>query len=118
MYTVNIIPYHEDHKHAAIAEFEEMLQHAQLQYSMRHLVSLGITSKDIFSNTLEKAMQVCNYAGINIADHFMQVYVFDAETHTIDTDWLMSRRGFKLILMQYPHLNQNLAHWLWEISGS
>jgi hypothetical protein len=116
MDTINIIPYHRGHVHIAIAGFEETMHHSRLHYSMRHLVSLGITSKETFSETLERAMQVCNYAGINIAHHFLQIYVFDAETGTIDADWLMSRRGFKLIVMQYPHMNEQLAQWLWELS--
>ena len=116
MNTINIIPYHEEHIHIALADFEEILHGSMLTYSMRHLVAAGITSRESFNKALVNAMQVCNYAGINIAYHFRQVYVFDAEAATIDTDWWMSRQGFKLIIMQYPDVNQQLARWLWEFS--
>jgi hypothetical protein len=116
MNTINIIPYHEEHIHAVLADFEEMVQGSMLVYSMRHLVSAGITSRENFKMALAKAMQVCNYAGINTAYHFRQVYVFDAEADSLDTDWWMSKQGFKLIIMQYPHINERLARWLWELS--
>lgn len=116
MNTINIIPYHEEYIHTALADFEEVVQGSMLRYSMRHLVSAGISSRESFNKALANAMQVCDYAGINIAHHFRRVYVFDAETASIDTDWWMSRQGFKLIIMQYPHINERLARWLWEFS--
>ena len=116
MYTVNIIPYHEEHIHVALADFEEVLQGSMLKYSMRLLVAAGITSREHFKMALEKAMQVCNYTGINIANHFRLVYVFDAEAGSLDTDWWMSRQGFKLVIMQYPDVNEQLARWLWQLS--
>jgi hypothetical protein len=116
MNTINITPYHEGYTHTALGDFEETLQGSMLVYSMRHLVSAGITSRESFGTALGRAKQVCSYAGIDTAYHFRQVYVYDAEAASIDTDWWMSRQGFKLIIMQYPHINERLARWLWELS--
>jgi hypothetical protein len=116
MSTINIIPYSADYSHAALADFEEVLHYSMLRYSMLHLLREGITSRESFNEALQKAMRVCDYAGISIEQHFKQVYAYDTDTGTMDIDWLMSKRGLKLIILEYPRLNKQLALWLWEWS--
>lgn len=116
MSTINIIPYHADYSHHALADFEEILHYSMLRYSMLHLISEGVTSRDSFNEALQKAMKVCSYAGIDMSRHFKQVYAYDTETGVMDIDWIMSKRGLKLIIMEYPELNRQFAQWLWEWS--
>lgn len=116
MSTINIIPYHSDYSHHSLADFEEILHYSMLRYSMLHLIHEGITSRDSFNEALQKAIKVCTYAGIDMSLHFKQVYAYDTESGVMDIDWIMSKRGLKLIILQYPELNKQLAQWLWEWS--
>ncbi len=116
MENINIIAYSQEYDNLSITEFEEAYYHSRLCYSGRHLILAGITSMEDFEETLGRAIKICSYAGINIAHHFKQVYVFDPETGSLRSDWLMSKRGFKLVLMQYPRLNEQIARWLWEFA--
>lgn len=97
-------------------EFEEALRHSLRRYSVRHLVRIGIVSQKHVLEALEKSMQVCSLAGINIDHHFEKIYLFDAATGTTYTDWLMTKKGFNLMIMQYPVLNEQIALWLCELS--
>jgi hypothetical protein len=115
--STNIISYSAGQRAYVIAEFEKALHDSMLRYSMRHLIQAGVTSQDMFNEALAKSMEICHLAGINIGYHFKQIYVFDMEAGTMDTDWLISKKGFKLILMQYPQINDQLARWIWELTG-
>ena len=117
MTTINIVPYSADQSPYVIAEFEEVLRHSALCYSMRHLIQAGISSQESFDAALVKSMEICNYAGINIAHHFKQIFVCDMAAGTMYTDWIMSKKGFKLVLMQYPQVNEQIAHWIWEMAA-
>ncbi len=80
-----------------------MEHRTMMSYSMQQLIEDGVTSKEDFIEAFQKALEVCSYAGINPADHFRQVYAYDTETGMMYTDWVMSRKGLRLIIMQYPH---------------
>jgi hypothetical protein len=102
MISINVIPYHAEHSHAVIADFEEVLHQSTLQYSMAQLIDDGLTSREDFMEAFNKALLVCSYAGINPAAHFSQVYIYDTASGMTGTDWLLSREGLTLIIMQYP----------------
>jgi hypothetical protein len=116
MATINIVSYSVDQSPFVIAEFEEVMRSSMLRYSMKHLLLAGVTSEENFNQMLTRSIQVCQYAGIRVDDHFRQIFVFAPATGTTYTDWLMSKKGFKLMLMQNPDLNENMAHYLWEIA--
>ena len=101
---------------AAVADFEEALYDSMLLYSLRHLAFTGRVPNQSMLDTLQKALQVCYLAGINSKQHFKQIYVFDAGTGQLYIDWLMSKKGFNLMVMQSPALNQDMARWLWELA--
>lgn len=101
---------------AASADFEEALYDSMLRYSLRHLAFTGHVSNQSIVDTLQKALIVCSLAGINSQHHFKQIYVFDAHTGALYVDWLMSKKGFNLMIMQTPSLNQEMARWLWELA--
>ncbi len=103
MSTISIIPFAEEHRNEAAADFEEMLQEAILRHSMRRLIDEGMTSREDFIEAFEKVVLVAQYARLNLAEHFRQVYAYDIETGMMDTDWLMSNRGLRLIILHIPH---------------
>jgi hypothetical protein len=101
---------------AAVADFEEALYDSMLLYSLRHLAFTGHAPTQSMLDTLQKALQVCYLAGINSKQHFKQIYVFDVNTGQLYVDWLMSKKGFNLMVMQSPSLNHDMARWLWELT--
>lgn len=101
---------------AAVANFEEAIYDSMLLYSLRHLAFTGHTPTQSMLDTLQKALQICALAGINSKQHFKQIYVFDANTGTLYVDWLMSKKGFNLMVMQSPTINPDMARWLWELA--
>ncbi len=99
-------------------EFEDAFYHSQLQFSLRHLIFTGDISTENIMEALQKALQICYLAGINSKHHFKQIYVFDAKTGTLNVDWYMSKKGFNLMVMQIPLLNEKLSSWLWKLADS
>jgi hypothetical protein len=97
-------------------EFEEALGYSMRCYSLRHLLLTGLLSQEDFAEALPKAMQVCAFAGVDSKAHYKRIYVADPNTGGIYMDWLMSKKGFNLLLMQCPSLNEQLARWLWRLA--
>ena len=116
METYPVTHYSSARNHNDFNEFEDALNHSMLRYSFRHLALTGITSLENAMDALQKSIQVCSLAGVNSKLHFKQIYVFDADTKELNKDWLMSKKGFTIMLMQYPILNEKIARWLWELS--
>jgi hypothetical protein len=99
----------------AINEFEEALRNAQFCYSLRDVERIGKIPAEKLSQALQAALVICKLAGQNSQWHFKQIYVYDENLHTLHTDWLLSRSGYNLMVMQIPQLNQNKAIWIWEL---
>ncbi|MEI7584113.1 hypothetical protein [Runella sp.] len=97
-------------------DFEEALGYSMRCYSMRHLLLTGTMSQEDFAEALQKSMQVCAFAGIDTKAHFKKIYVSDSKTGAIYSDWLMSKKGFNLMIMQCQSLNEQIAHWLWKLA--
>jgi hypothetical protein len=100
---------------AELDAFEEAWCQSRRCYSLRHLLALGIVSPELMMEALEKALQICSLAGVNIREHFKQIYVFDAAAGATRTDWLMSKKAFNLVITQYPALNGQVAAWVCEL---
>ena len=99
------------------SEFEEALYNSTLRYSLRHLEFTENYAQENLREVLQKSLQVCYLAGVNSKRHFKQIYVFDANTGTIHIDWLMSKNGFNLMVIQASPLNEKMAQWLWELAN-
>ena len=111
------ITHHTSNKYkAALTDFEEAVYDSMLIYSLRHLAFAGNLSQQHILNSLQRVLQICALAGINSKHHFKQVYVFDDNTAALYLDRKMSKKGFNLIIMQMPSLNQEMAHWLWQLA--
>ncbi len=96
-------------------ELEEALRNSSFRYSLRQLNALGVGSSADLGSALQQAMHVCALGGFWGADHFKPVYVVDAETGETRVDWLMSKMGFNLTIMQLP-VSENTARWLCELA--
>jgi hypothetical protein len=97
-------------------EFEEAVYASTLNYSLKHLKVAVTISPEILKEALQKSLQICSLAGINSKHHFKQIYVFDTSSGTLHIDWLMSKKGFNLMMMQIPFLNERKARWLWQLA--
>lgn len=115
METYSITVYRSQQSNSAPDEFEEALRYSELRYSMRHIVLTTAVTLENLQEALQKCMRVCHLAEINSSEHFKPLYIFDPLTGTIHTDWVMSKKGFSLMIMQLP-LNEQTARWLWELA--
>ncbi|MEI7582914.1 hypothetical protein [Runella sp.] len=100
----------------SIGEFEDAFYNARRRYSLRHLIFSGDVTQENILDALQKSIQICKLAGINSRHHFKKIYVYDADLNTICIDWCMSKKGFNLMVMQLPSLNEKLARWLWKLA--
>jgi len=98
--------------------FEDAYFNSRLRYSLRHLAIIENISKELTQVALQKSLEVCCILGIKSDRHFKKIYVFDAADGTLHTDWMMSRNGFNLMVMQIPSLNPGIAQGLWELAES
>ena len=117
MEAFQITPYSSRNNYFYQNEFEDAVYHSARSYSMQHLIVAGITSQEDILKALQRAMKVCSLAGIDARLHFEKIFVYDVNNETIYTDWLMTKKGFNLILIQYPLLNEKIARWLLEITA-
>jgi len=74
-------------------------------------------SEQLIQEALQKSLEVCCLLGIKSERHFKKIYVFDAMVGSLQADWIMSRNGFNLMVMQIPSINPEIAQWLWELAG-
>ncbi|HLP20748.1 MAG TPA: hypothetical protein VK174_10620 [Chitinophagales bacterium] len=100
----------------ALDELQEAVVNSKLRYSLRHVLLTGAATAGDLHSALQKSMEVCSLGGLNSKEHFKPVYVFDAGTGGTHTDWLMSKKGFCLMMMNLP-LNEQTARWLCELAG-
>jgi hypothetical protein len=115
METYSITVYGSQESNMAPDEFEEALRYNALRYSMRPIILSNAVTLENLQEALQKCMRVCHLTGINSSEHFKPLYVFDPLTGTTHIDWLMSKKGFSLMIMQLP-LNEQTARWLWELA--
>ncbi len=117
MKTTKITRYTSNEEQITLSEFEEAFYNSLRQYSLRHLTFAEDVTHENILEALKKSLQVCHLAGINSRHHFKKIYIYDAEISTMHIDWQMSKRGFNLMVMQIPSLNEKKARWLWELAN-
>ena len=94
--------------------FEDALHQSQCCYSLQKCMRMGLGSSEDLMEALQKAVRVCALAGISARHHFRKIYLSDAQTGVSLVDWMMSKRGFHLVVMQASLVNEQAAKWLWE----
>ena len=104
------------YKSAQISDFEDAFHQSKLQYSFRSLAIIGDVSQKDLAEALQKILQLCHLAQLNIKHHFKQIYVFEPKSQTLRKDCLMSKLGFNCLIMQIPLLNEKTAHWLLRLA--
>ena len=97
---------------------EDEFYHWGLKYSLRHIVNMDSMMPGVIVDAMQKSIRICHLLGINSRYHFKKVYVYDTKMGVLQIDWLMSRNGFNLMIMQLPSINENIAKWLWQLSDS
>jgi hypothetical protein len=117
MKTFQMVPFVTDDYLIHLRDFEEAIHYSKLHYSLRHLTFTADISPENILEALQKSLQICQLAGIESKHHFKKIYVYDASLKTLHIDWRMSKKGFNLMVMQFPLLNQKKALWLWELAG-
>jgi len=100
----------------ANSEFEEALHHSMLQYSLQHLPIIEDIEQEKIMEALQKSILICSLAGIESKQHFKRRYIFNENTATLHIDWLMSKKGLNVMVMQIPIVNEQMARWLWELA--
>ena len=116
MKTNHITHYASNKNQSSLNEFEEAFYDSMLLYSLRHLTFIGSVSEENTMEALQKSLQVCYLAGINSKCHFKQIFVFDVAIGTLRFDWLMSKTGFNLMIIQVPLASEEMALWLWKLA--
>jgi hypothetical protein len=110
-----IIRYSPNQKQKALEDFENAFYDSLCQYSFRHLPFSEKINEEIILEALEKSLRVCQLAGINSDCHFKKVFVYDADCHTINIDWKMSKKAVNLMVTQMTSLDRNTAKWIWKL---
>lgn len=96
---------------------EDVFYDSKLTYSIRNLSFTGTFSPELIIEALQKSLEICNLLGVNTRCHFKKLYVYDEQMGVLRVDWLMSKNGFNLVVMQLPVLNEKMAKWLWALSN-
>lgn len=111
-----LVPYVTQNYLAFLTPLKESILHANFHYSTFNLKLIQEIADDEMDEAIKNALSICCLVGIESKLHFKKIYVFDANTNTIHTDWRMSKKGFNLVAMQFQKLNQKKAIWLWQLA--
>jgi hypothetical protein len=111
-----IIHYFQYKNQMAISDFEEMIHDAHLIYSLNQLNHLRYISDENIIDALQKSLLICTLIGETSKKHFKQIYVFDDSQGVMQIDWLLSKKGVHLLLLQMKTIDKSRAHWLWEMA--
>ncbi len=117
MNKTHIIHYSSNRHPVDANNFEEAFYQSQLKYSLRHFAFSKDILPEMIEEAIQKSLQICYLAGINSKHHFKQIFVFDINSGTLYTDWIMSKKGVNLMMMQLPFKNESLARWLWQLAN-
>jgi hypothetical protein len=116
MKTYKIVPIMSSDYLIHINDFEEAIYNSKLHYSLLHLAFVESISPENILEALQKSLHICQLAGIETKHHFKKIYVYDLENNAMHIDWRMSKKGFNLMVMQFPSLNKEKALWLWKLA--
>jgi calcineurin-like phosphoesterase family protein len=100
-----------------LRNFEEAIHDSKLYYSLNDLSFVENISPENSIKALQKSLKICQLAGIESKHHFKKIFVYDPTDHFLHIDWRMSQKGFNLMIMQFPVLNEKTALWFWELAS-
>lgn len=98
-----------------LKDFADFVRSLEFTFHADHLLLAGLQPEEI-DTAIRRAMKICRLNEVDTADHFQTLYVFDETNGNTYCDWRMTRQGFSLAIMNAPHDNEIIAHWLWELA--
>ena len=96
---------------------DDIFYNSKLKYSIRNLSFGRNFTMEVTIEALNKSLLVCNLLGIDGRHHFKKIYIYNSKLDIIEIDWLLSKIGLNLLIMQYPSPNKAMARWLWELAS-
>ncbi len=94
---------------------EEAIHEQSLMYTTRSLVDIGFDPCEEICSAVERAMQVCNYNGLPLIDHFKPIYVSDNDAHTVHKEWKLSRLAYMLVMLNGASNNPMAGRLQYEV---
>ncbi len=117
MKTINIVRVPACRHQFASWGLEDVFYNSKLIYSIKNLSFTGQFKTEIIIESLQRSLRVCNLLGIDSRHHFKKIYLYNPQIGALEIDWMMSKTGFNLMVMQLPSLNEQMAQWLWELAS-
>ncbi len=117
MKTINIVRLPACRHQFASWGLDDVFYNSRLIYSVKNLSFTGKITTEIIIESLQRSLRVCNLLGIDGRHHFKKIYLYNSQKGVLEIDWMMSKIGFNLMIMQLPSLNEQMAQWLWELSS-
>lgn len=96
-------------------ELMEALAERELIYYASILEAAGLGPDKEIALAIEKAMHVCNSAGLPVNKHFKRVFVMDKATRVIRSDWKLSKLACYLTIINSPIRNPLVARTQMEM---
>ena len=96
---------------------EDDFYNSRLIYSIKNLSFTGNITTEVIIQSLQRSLRVCNLLGIDSRHHFKKIYLYNSHLGVVEIDWMMSKVGFNLMIMQLPSLNEQIAQCLWELAS-
>ncbi len=105
--SIVVYPSYIDERASVIDEFEEVLTCKTLSCYASLLVQNGLQDGSGLEHALYNSINVLNAAQVPVRNHFRKVFICTG--NEIKTDWLVSKLGFKLIIMHADETNPVIA---------
>jgi hypothetical protein len=86
-------------QHNLSDRLEEALTDRNLIFKASSLFELGFKSHLEIADAIDRAMTVCDGAGIPVSDHFKMIYLSDHDHHTVLKDWRLSKLAYTLMML-------------------
>jgi hypothetical protein len=94
---------------------EDAIHEQLLTFNTRSLVDIGFDPCDEICSAVERAMQVCNYNGLPVNDHFKPIFVSDNDAHTVRKEWRLSRLAYMLVMLNGASHNPMAGRLQYEV---
>lgn len=78
--------------------FQEAVAHRTRCYRASALRSVW-NEPDDMAKAIERAMQICNRGGLSLREHFKAIYVANAQAHSVERDWQLSKLAYCLTVL-------------------
>jgi len=97
---------------------DDILNEAMLLYSLQHVVKITQLPQAEIMASLNKALRICYLAGVNSRHHFKQIFLYDLTKGIVQIDWMLSKTGLNLVIIQIASADEKMAVWLWKLAGN